>query len=144
MVASFIALIVGIWGAVKFSGMVGEWLVYTMNVSSPYIKLVSFTITFIAIAIGINIVAYLISRFLDIIALGLFNRMLGIVFGVFKMALILSVIFLILNAFNERHEFMPEEEVEKSLLYKPVANLAPEIFPFLRLENISQELRRYI
>ncbi len=141
MVAAFIALIAGIWGAVRFSGMVGDWLVYTMNVSSPYIHLVSFTITFIGIAILINIAAFLLSRFLDAVALGFMNRLLGTVFGVLRMALFMSVLFVILNAFDERHGFLPEEMVEKSLLYEPVSRLVPEIFPFLRHENITRELR---
>ncbi len=140
MIASFIALIASIWGAFKFSGAVADWLVHTMNVSSPYIHLVSFTITFIGIAIAINVVAFLISRFLDVIALGFINRLLGSVFGILKMALLLSVIFIILNAFNRRHDFMPRENIEGSYLYSRVAGLAPEVFPFLRSEDLWQDI----
>jgi membrane protein required for colicin V production len=140
VVAAFISLILGIWGAAKFSHPVGDWLADTLNVSSPYMNLVSFTITFIIIVIGINIAAYLFSRFLDAIALGLINRLLGSFFNLLKMAFLLSVLFVILNAFDEKHEFMPEEQTGNSLLYKPVSDLAPWVFPFLRFENIADKI----
>lgn len=141
MVATFIALIAGIWGAAKFSGIVAEWLVNTLNVSSPYMHLVSFTITFLGFVIIINIAAYMVSRLLDAIALGFVNRLLGLIFGVLKMALLLSVLFVILNAFDRKHDFMPEDHIRESILYDPVAELAPTMFPFLRFENIANEIR---
>ena len=144
MVASFVALIIGIWGAVKFSGLVGKWLADTFSLSTPYMNLVSFTITFIAIVIAINIAAYLISRLLDAIALGLINRLLGGLFGLLTMGLVISVFLVILNAFNERHNFLPEEQVENSLLYKPVSNFAPRLFPFLRFEDIAREIENLL
>jgi membrane protein required for colicin V production len=140
MVATFIALIIGIWGAAKFSGIVADWLVNTVYVSSPYMQLVSFTITFIGIVIAINIAAFLLSRLLDAVAFGFVNRLLGIVFGILKMALLLSIFFVILNAFNERHDFLPKQQIESSKLYEPVADLAPGIFPFLRFEAIAREI----
>lgn len=144
MVSAFIALIIGIWGAVKFSDLVGKWLTDTLNVSTPYLNLVSFTITFIAIVIIINIAAFLLSRLLDAIALGLVNRLLGALFSLLTMGLFISVIFVILNAFDERHKFLPEEQVANSQLYEPVANFAPSIFPFLRFENIAREIEDLI
>jgi membrane protein required for colicin V production len=143
MVASFIALTLGIVGAFKFSGVVAEWLVDTMRVSTPYLRLVSFTITFIGIAIAINIVAYLLSRILDVIALGYINRLLGSIFGILKMALLLSVFFIILNAFNRRHDFIPREITGGSLFYNRVAGLAPQVFPFLRSETLWQDIEEY-
>lgn len=144
MIAVFIALVAGVWGAFRFSGLVAHFLVNTMNASSPYMHLVSFTITFILIVIAVNIVAYLLSRLLDIIALGFINRLLGSLFGVLKMTLILSILFLIFNAFNDRLEFFPKEEVDNSLLYRPVASVAPGIFPFLNFDSIVREIENLV
>lgn len=141
MVATFLALIIGIWGAAKFSGLVAEWLVNTFNASSPYMHLVSFTITFIGFVILINMAAYMLNRLLDAMALGFVNRLLGSLFSILKMALILSVLFVILNAFNERHDFMPENQIENSLLYKPVEEIASDLFPFLKFESIADEIK---
>jgi membrane protein required for colicin V production len=144
MVAAFIALIIGIWGAARFSGLTANWLANTMNVSSPYMQLISFTITFLAIVIAINIAGFVLSRILDAMALGFLNRIFGGFFGILKMALLLSVSLLIINAFNSRHGFMPDKEIENSLLYKPVATLAPSIFPFLRFDTIAREIEKLV
>lgn len=144
MVAAFAALVLGVWGAAKFSGLTGEWMTGTLNVSSPYMGLVSFTVTFIVIVIAINIAAWLFSRFLDAIALGLFNRIFGAVFSILSMALVLSVLLVILHAFDQRHDFMPERQVEESALYEPVKNLAPRLFPFLRFEELAREIESLI
>ncbi len=144
MVAAFAALVLGVWGAAKFSGLTGEWMTGTLNVSSPYMGLVSFTVTFIVIVIAINIAAWLFSRFLDAIALGLFNRLFGAVFGILSMALVMSVLLVILHAFDQRHDFMPEKQVEESALYEPVKNLAPRLFPFLRFEDLAREIESLI
>jgi membrane protein required for colicin V production len=144
MVAAFIALIIGLWGAVKFSEIVAGWLVNTVNVSSPYMHLISFTVTFLGIVIAINVAAFFLSRLLDLIALGFLNRLLGVFFGILKMALLLSVLFLILNAFNTRYEFLPENDVKNSRLYQPVAKLAPGIFPFLQFETIAREIEKLV
>ena len=144
MVSAFVALIIGIWGAVKFSGLVGGWMAETLHVSSPYMSLVSFTITFIAIVILVNIAAFLVSRLLDAIALGFVNRLLGGLFSVLTMALVLSVFFVILNAFDRRHDFMPEKQVEESMFYKPVADFAPRLFPFLHFEDIVREIENLL
>lgn len=144
MVAAFVALIAGVWGAAKFSGLTGDWMTGTLNISSPYMGLVSFTITFIVIVIAINIAAWLFSRFLDAIALGLLNRLLGGLFSILTMALVMSVFLVIINAFDQRHEFMPEKQVEESFLYEPVRGLAPRLFPFLKFEDLAREIETLI
>ena len=144
MVSAFVALIIGIWGAVKFSGLVGRWMAETLHVSTPYLSLVSFTITFIVIVILVNIAAVLVSRLLDAIALGFVNRLLGGVFSVLTMALVMSVFFVILNAFDRRHDFMPEKQIEESMFYKPVADFAPKLFPFLHFKEIVREIENLL
>ncbi len=144
MIAAFFALIAGVWGAAKFSGLTGDWMAGTLNVSSPYMGLVSFTITFIVIVIAINIAAWLFSRFLDAIALGFINRLLGGLFSILTMALALSVFLVIIDAFDQRHDFMPEDQVEGSSFYEPVKNLAPTLFPFLKFEDLAREIETLI
>jgi membrane protein required for colicin V production len=54
---------------------------------------------------------------------------LGALFGGLKIALILSVLLLVFDRFNDTASVMPEEELEDSILYKPVGALAPMILP---------------
>ncbi len=63
--------------------------------------------------------------------LGFFNKILGAVFGVLKYALILSIVFLIYDQINSSLKFLNKEKAKESVLYEPVMNLAPTIFPNL-------------
>ena len=68
---------------------------------------------------------------MEAVSLGFLNRLLGIVFGLFKSVLILSVIFVVLNAIDARRPFLPKEKIEQSKLYNPISDIAPAIFPII-------------
>ncbi len=53
------------------------------------------------------------------------------VFGVFKTVLILSVIFVVFNAIDAKHKFLPRETIEQSKFYSPIADIAPMLFPII-------------
>ena len=68
---------------------------------------------------------------MEAVALGFVNRLLGIVFGLIKSVLILSVIFVVLNAIDARRPFLPKEKIGKSMLYNPISDIAPALFPII-------------
>jgi membrane protein required for colicin V production len=86
----------------------------------------------------------LLSRALDKLvkaaALGIFNRLAGLLFGMLKTAFFISIILVILNGINSRLPFIPEEHKENSLLYQPLSRLAPAIFPFLNFDGIRERI----
>ena len=65
------------------------------------------------------------------VALGFVNRLLGMIFGLIKSVLILSVLFMVLNSIDAGRPFLPKEKIEKSMLYNPIADIAPAIFPII-------------
>ena len=70
-----------------------------------------------------------LTKIADFAALGLVNKILGGVFGLLKFGLILSVILLVFSKLNKTIPFVAEEEQNNSVLYEPVKNLAPMLFP---------------
>ncbi|HUV00169.1 MAG TPA: CvpA family protein [Bacteroidales bacterium] len=129
--ASLLALILGIWGAIKFSAFTAGRLYDYFDMTGQYVGIIAFLITFIVIVIIIHFIGMIVDRFVDAISLGFLNRILGMVFGIFKTALILSVIFVVLNAIDARHPFLPKARIEQSRLYNPIADIAPAIFPII-------------
>ena len=73
-------------------------------------------------------------------ALGVLNKLLGGIFGGLKIALILSILLLIFNTLNKTIPFVSDEEIESSLLYKPVKSIALMIFPNFINEETPLEL----
>jgi len=130
-VASLAALILGIWGAIKFSNFTAARLYDWFDMAGKYVGIIAFIITFIVIVVAVHFVGIIADRLVHAVALGFLNRLLGIVFGLFKAALILSVIFVILNAIDAKHSFLPKDTIERSKFYNPIADIAPALFPVI-------------
>jgi membrane protein required for colicin V production len=129
--ASLLALILGIWGAIRFSSYTAEKLYDYFDMTGQYVGIIAFLITFVIIVILVHFVGTIIDRFVEKISLGTLNSLLGLLFGLFKTALILSVIFTVLNALNAKHRFLPAKQIEASRLYNPIADIAPALFPVI-------------
>jgi len=130
--ASLLALILGIYGAAKFSGITGDWLARGLHMNRQALQIVAFIITFILIVILVRLLAKLFDRLAKAVALGPANRILGILFGTLKSAFILSVCLVVLNTIHQHVPFLPEKEIAESKLYKPVSVFAPALLPVLR------------
>lgn len=141
--ASLLALIVGIWGAIKFSSFTAAKLYDYFDMTGKFVGIIAFLLTFIAIVILIHFIGILVDKFVDSISLGFLNRLLGVFFGVFKTALILSVIFVVLNALDAKHPFLPKEKIEQSKLYNPIADIAPALFPIIGEGNFDKSFDRF-
>lgn len=141
--ASLLALIVGIWGAIKFSTFTAEKLYDYFDMTGKYVGIVAFLITFVIIVIIIHFVGLLVDKFVDKISLGLLNSVLGLIFGLFKSALILSVIFVVLNAIDAKHHFLPREQIARSKFYNPIADIAPAIFPIIGEGSFDKSFDRF-
>ena len=66
----------------------------------------------------------------------------GMLFGILKTALIISIVLVIINSIERRIPFIPEEHKENSLLYQPLSKLAPAIFPYLKFEDLKGRLKQ--
>ncbi len=130
-VASLVALVLGIYGAIHFSSFATEFLESKVDWDEKTINIVAFAITFIVIVLAISLAGKALTKLADFAALGILNKLLGGVFGALKIGLILSVLLLVFNKLNNTLPFMEKEDLKESILYEPVKSLAPMIFPTL-------------
>jgi membrane protein required for colicin V production len=142
-VASLAALILGIWGAIKFSSFTAAKLYDWFDMSGQYVGIIAFLVTFGIIVVAIHFIGILADKLVDAVALGFLNRLLGMVFAVFKSVLILSVVFVILNAIDARHSFLPKEKIEESYLFNPISDIAPAIFPIIGEGGFKNSFDRF-
>ncbi len=139
-VASFIALIAGIYGAIHFSYFIKDLLISLVSWEEKYITLISFAITFIIIVLVITLIGKLFTKIADFASLGILNKLLGGIFGALKIGFALSVILLIFSKLNNKIPFLSAEQQESAVLYEPLKNLAPNIFPeFVKVEAGEKE-----
>ena len=128
-IASLLALIVGVYGAIHFSHFATEFLESRVDWSEKYINIASVAITFIIIVFVISLAGKALTKLADFAALGILNKLLGGLFGFLKIGLILSVILMIFSSMNKAIPFVDDEDIEESILYEHVRSLAPMIFP---------------
>jgi len=139
--ASFVALLLGIFGAMRFSWFTADLLTQHFALSPRGVSIVSFAVTFIAIVIGVHFLARIIDKLFKAVALGFINRILGLLFSLAKTGFVLSIILVIFNAINLQNRFVPQHTLENSIFYKPISNFAPSIFPALNFDNIHQKFQ---
>nr|WP_321234721.1 CvpA family protein [uncultured Psychroserpens sp.] len=128
-VASLVALVAGVYGAIHFSNFAAEFLDSKLDWDEKYINIVAFAITFVIIVLIIALAGKALTKLADFAALGVLNKLLGGVFGALKIGLILSVLLIVFDNMNNSIPFADKEDLEESILYKPVKSLAPMIFP---------------
>lgn len=128
-VASLVALVAGIYGAIHFSNFAAEFLDSKLDWDEKYINIVAFAVTFVIIVLIIALAGKALTKLANFAALGVLNKLLGGVFGALKIGLILSILLIVFDNMNSTLPFADKEDLEDSILYKPVKSLAPLLFP---------------
>ena len=128
-VASLISLIAGVYGSIHFSNFAADFLHSKVEWNEKTINITAFAITFVIIVLAIALAGKALTKLADFAALGIINKFLGGVFGALKIGLILSVVLIIFDRMNSTIPFADDEDLEASVLYKPVKDLVPMIFP---------------
>ncbi|WP_028872372.1 CvpA family protein [Psychroserpens burtonensis] len=143
-VASLVALIAGVYGAIHFSDFAAKFLDSKLDWEEKYINIVAFAVTFTIIVLIIALAGKALTKLADFAALGILNKLAGGVFGALKFGLILSILFIVFDNMNNTIPFTDKQELEDSILYTPVKGLAPLIFPSLlnkgKEENEEKDL----
>lgn len=128
-VASLVALIGGIWGAIHFSYFIGDYLKESVTWTEKQVSLAAFAITFILIIVAVSLLGKFLTKLADLAALGMVNKILGGIFGLVKIGLVLSIIFIFFDRMNSSITFIDKKTIEESILYQPIKSVAPTIFP---------------
>ncbi len=129
-VSSLIALGLGVWGAIHFSSYIAE--IITGKVEDKYIPLASFTVTFILIVAGVFVLGRILEKFINLIQLKLINKAAGAGFGALKILLIISVLLVIINSYDEQLNLIPNNLKVESSLYYPLSDLSKTVIPALK------------
>ena len=133
-----IALFLGIWCAFHFSDFAASYISQWIDKNAETVAVIAFAVTFFVVLLGVIVVGKLTEQLVKVVALGLLNRIIGLLFSVAKMALILSISIWVLQALDRFWPFFPYHDSEQSIFFAPVAKLAPALFPYLKgwLANI--------
>ena len=127
-IASIIALVAGIYGAIHFSYITGNYLSAKMEWNEQYISITAFIVTFIAIVLIVHLIGKLLTKIVDIAMLGLLNKIAGGIFGVLKIAVILGAFLIFFDRLTDNVNFLDEEVKNESKLYLPLKQIGAFVF----------------
>ncbi|MFT6716679.1 MAG: membrane protein required for colicin V production [Saprospiraceae bacterium] len=132
--ASLAGLVLGVWGAVKFSGFTGQLLSDKFDIHIP---ILSFALTFIAILFGIYFLGKLVEKVVNILSLGFLNKAGGALFNGVKMMLILTVAFVLVTQVNSKFDLFDDSKITSAFSYPYLKILEENLTPLVGGFGIS-------
>ena len=133
---SLLALILGLFLAYSYSDRTAGILDQRVDWSDTSLSIVAFLLTFIVVVILINILGKALSKLIGMMALGLVNKLAGGIFGLMKVLLFISVLFVVADAAREYMDVLELEVVQTSIILdfyqRNIVELFPDIIDFLR------------
>ena len=127
-IASLVALILGLYGAIHLSYITGDYLEQRVEWDERYVNIIAFIITFFAIVLVVHIGGKLLTKLIDLTVLGILNKIAGGIFGAVKVAVILGAILIFFEKANESLNMFESESSQESILYEPVKNIGAFVF----------------
>ena len=137
-IASLLSLLLGIYIAVKFSSFAQSILISHVSWSPKKIQIVAFALTFVAVIVGLSVLARFMTTVAKFAGMGLINKFAGAFFGFLKTMLLLSVSLHFFHKLNSKSHFVSKEQLVKSIFYYPTMEVSAKIYPVL--ENWFDEL----
>lgn len=126
--ASLVGLIAGIYCAIHFSYVAGNYLSERISWEERYINLLAFAITFIVVVVLVGMAGKMLTKVADFAMLGSINKIAGAAFGGLKIAVILGAIMIFFYNTNNKLAFVDNDTLEESVLYEPIRNLGAFVF----------------
>ena len=127
-ISTLFALILGVVLALRFAGDVEGVLRDFIVLAEPYSYYVAFAVTFLLVIIVMNLLGKLLTRLVDAVSLGLFNKVFGILLGMLKGALVVCVVLFLVNTLDRKYDFIPAKTKSESLFYNPFVNFANGVY----------------
>lgn len=129
--AGFVALGLGIFVAIQFSNLTHKIIESKLDVHGDHLRIIAFIITFFLTVIGIKLLAKIFTQVTRFAFLGIYNTLLGGLFGGLKMLLFLSIFLNIFSRLNQKEGLMTHENVTKSKTFVPITEISKKIYPIL-------------
>lgn len=138
-IASIVALVAGIFGAIHFSYITGNYLSEHLNWDERNMSIIAFIITLILIIIVVNLAGKLLTKVANFAMLGLLNKIAGGIFGMLKVAILLGAAFIFFDRMDNTFNLIQEETKEKSILYQPIKDIGALIFDTVLQNEVLQK-----
>ena len=141
--ASLLAIVVGIYGAIHFSFFTASLLNKILPAEKQTLEVVAFGITLIVLVLGVMLLAKIFTKMIKAAELVFLNRLGGALFGLLKSIVIVGSIFVFLERTFQTEKWLSTSALSDSLLYNPVKSVSQvvyaNVFPDKETEEVKSE-----
>jgi membrane protein required for colicin V production len=151
-VFSFVAIIVGLAAAMKFSTVVADWLQNSTHIAKHWLPFIAFALVMVGVILLIRLAANLMQKSVEFMLMGWLNKMGGIIL---YMGLYITVYSVILF-YADKMQLLKPETIQASKTYSFIEPWGPKavngfsfIIPFFKdmfthLETFFESLVTHI
>ncbi len=125
--ASFLGLIGGIVAGILFLDKIRDFLQTILQLNETYLSVIAFVIIFASVVLGVSLLGKLATKLFQIAALGILNRIGGLLFGFVSSFLLVGLGVLMLEKLDRGFHIIPEKVKEESILYEPISYVIPQV-----------------
>ena len=121
--STLFALVLGVFISLRYAVNVEGFLKDFVALPESYAYYIAFAVTFLLVIIVMHLLGKLLTKLIDMVSLGLFNKLF-----VLKATIVVCVVLFIVNALDVRYDFISAKTKGDSLLYKPFVNFANGVY----------------
>ncbi len=137
-IATLVGLVAGLLLARALYLTVGEQMAVEFGTSATVSQIIAFFLIWILVPIALLWVASLLTQVLEVVHLGILNRLAGAVVGGLKYALIVCLAIQLIQFIDPKDQLLPKETKKKSVTYYPMEEVGQVFVPTIK--NVTKEL----
>jgi membrane protein required for colicin V production len=123
-----VGILLGIWLAFRYSAPLGAWLRIDPEISGY----VAFGLIVLVSILAIGLIGWCLGKMINLVGLGLLNRLGGAVLALVKGVLILGALLIVLEAVDRYTGLVGERQFDNSRLCGPITGTTRAVLPFLK------------
>ena len=132
-VVSLSSVIVGLLVASRFTPDLTQVAMNQFDSEEKVTYIICFIVIFLACALVMALIGFLITKVIKIATLGWLNRLLGAIFGLFAATLVLGLLLCAFEGLNESWSFMDPQKYADLRIYPILRDFAASMFPQIKL-----------
>ena len=138
-VTSLLALFIGVYVAINFSEYLEPKFINILDGYHEFVPVLAFGVLFLVSVLCVKWIGFVIDKLSKVLALGIFSRLFGGVFGFLKVVVIFSFLLFVITDYN----LVNKQTKEDSVLYEPLTDVAKIITPQLKKhQSILDKIER--
>ena len=127
-VTSLLALFIGVYVAINFSEFLEPKFINVLAGYQEFVPVLAFGVLFLVSVLCVKALGFVVDKLTKALALGVFSRLFGGVFGCLKVVILFSFLLFFITDYN----LIDKQTKEDSVLFDPLSDVAKIITPQLK------------